>query len=219
MILVLDTCSDHGIVSVVEPVNGSNATLFFHRELKLGFATSRHFFPAVEEALAAVEAQGKSIIKIVVAIGPGSYTGIRVGATAALTLAYSLEVELAIVTSLHGFFPVDSKERCEKREMIAAIDGRSGGVYCLFGGGKEPELLSWEAFAVMMQEKEPFIVSPTFISIEERIKKIDPTIVMRGEERSPDPLALYHYSSPFPLKEGGEFSSLPILYFRSSPVG
>lgn len=56
--------------------------------------------PAIETVLKDCQIVSKDIDKIVVAQGPGSYTGIRIGVTIAKTLAWTLHIPLAAVSSL-----------------------------------------------------------------------------------------------------------------------
>ena len=56
--------------------------------------------PAIERLLADCGTKPSELDKIVVAEGPGSYTGIRTGVTVAKTMAWSLGVPLSGVSSL-----------------------------------------------------------------------------------------------------------------------
>ncbi|MFD2305899.1 tRNA (adenosine(37)-N6)-threonylcarbamoyltransferase complex dimerization subunit type 1 TsaB [Enterococcus termitis] len=56
--------------------------------------------PAITQLVKAVDLTPKELDRIVIAQGPGSYTGLRIGVTTAKTLAYTLEKELVGVSSL-----------------------------------------------------------------------------------------------------------------------
>ncbi|MBD8007155.1 tRNA (adenosine(37)-N6)-threonylcarbamoyltransferase complex dimerization subunit type 1 TsaB [Bacillus norwichensis] len=56
--------------------------------------------PAIERLLADCETKPSELDKIVVAGGPGSYTGVRIGVTIAKTMAWSLGIPLSSVSSL-----------------------------------------------------------------------------------------------------------------------
>lgn len=75
--------------------------------------------PAIEKLLQDCEIKPADIEKIVVAKGPGSYTGVRIGVTIAKTLAWTLNIPLVGVSSL---------------QVLAAGIGRyfNGGVSPLF---------------------------------------------------------------------------------------
>ncbi|WP_057915799.1 tRNA (adenosine(37)-N6)-threonylcarbamoyltransferase complex dimerization subunit type 1 TsaB [Peribacillus muralis] len=56
--------------------------------------------PAIETLLKDCDTAPKELTKIVVAQGPGSYTGVRIGVTIAKTLAWTLQIPLSGVSSL-----------------------------------------------------------------------------------------------------------------------
>ncbi|RST72817.1 tRNA (adenosine(37)-N6)-threonylcarbamoyltransferase complex dimerization subunit type 1 TsaB [Siminovitchia acidinfaciens] len=56
--------------------------------------------PAIERLLVDCETKPTELDKIVVAGGPGSYTGVRIGVTIAKTMAWSLGIPLSSVSSL-----------------------------------------------------------------------------------------------------------------------
>lgn len=56
--------------------------------------------PAIEKLLLECELTPKDLNKIVVAHGPGSYTGVRIGVTIAKSIAWSLQIPLVGISSL-----------------------------------------------------------------------------------------------------------------------
>ncbi|WP_369901411.1 tRNA (adenosine(37)-N6)-threonylcarbamoyltransferase complex dimerization subunit type 1 TsaB [Bacillus manliponensis] len=63
---------------------------------------SVRLMPAIEELLQECNVKPNELNKIVVAAGPGSYTGVRIGVTVAKTLAWSLNIPIAGVSSLEA---------------------------------------------------------------------------------------------------------------------
>jgi tRNA threonylcarbamoyladenosine biosynthesis protein TsaB len=61
---------------------------------------SIRLMPAIEQLMKDCEITPKMLHKIVVAKGPGSYTGVRIGITIAKTLAWSLNIPLIGISSL-----------------------------------------------------------------------------------------------------------------------
>ncbi|WP_053364864.1 tRNA (adenosine(37)-N6)-threonylcarbamoyltransferase complex dimerization subunit type 1 TsaB [Bacillus sp. FJAT-27245] len=61
---------------------------------------SVRIMPAIESAMKEAELRPADLNKIVVAEGPGSYTGVRIGVTIAKTLAWTLGIPLSGVSSL-----------------------------------------------------------------------------------------------------------------------
>ncbi|WP_046181244.1 tRNA (adenosine(37)-N6)-threonylcarbamoyltransferase complex dimerization subunit type 1 TsaB [Domibacillus tundrae] len=56
--------------------------------------------PAIQSLMNDVEIKPEDLEKIIVANGPGSYTGVRIGVTIAKTLAWTLNIPIAAVSSL-----------------------------------------------------------------------------------------------------------------------
>ncbi|WP_102349587.1 tRNA (adenosine(37)-N6)-threonylcarbamoyltransferase complex dimerization subunit type 1 TsaB [Bacillus sp. Marseille-P3661] len=61
---------------------------------------SVQLMPAIHDLMKAVGIQPKQLERIIVAHGPGSYTGVRIGVTVAKTLAWSLNIPIVGVSSL-----------------------------------------------------------------------------------------------------------------------
>lgn len=61
---------------------------------------SEQLLPAIDQLVMDAGWQPTDLDRVVVSAGPGSYTGLRIGVTTAKTLAYTLGIELAGVSSL-----------------------------------------------------------------------------------------------------------------------
>ena len=99
---------------------------------------------------------------VAVGTGPGSYTGVRVGAAMAKALAFGWQVPLFGFCSLTAFRP-----DCNGPFMIL-VDARMGGIYSLKGKGvqfDEPRLLTSDE---VLKEPDPFF-SPHPADIQKRI--------------------------------------------------
>lgn len=82
--------------------------------------------PAVEQLLKECGVKPKELTKIVVAAGPGSYTGVRIGVTAAKTLAWSLQIPIVGVSSLEA---VAANGANFDGLICPLFDGRRGQIY------------------------------------------------------------------------------------------
>lgn len=82
--------------------------------------------PAIEWLMKKNNVRPKDLDRIVVAKGPGSYTGLRIGVTTAKTLAWTLGIELAAVSSLaHLASSVAERDKL----IVPVFDARRGNVY------------------------------------------------------------------------------------------
>ncbi|MEH7226640.1 tRNA (adenosine(37)-N6)-threonylcarbamoyltransferase complex dimerization subunit type 1 TsaB [Bacillus sp. JJ1566] len=82
--------------------------------------------PTIEQLMKECGINPKELEKIVVAMGPGSYTGVRIGVTIAKTLAWSLQVPLVGVSSLEV---VAANGRYFNGFISPLFDARRGQVY------------------------------------------------------------------------------------------
>ncbi|MEH7384532.1 tRNA (adenosine(37)-N6)-threonylcarbamoyltransferase complex dimerization subunit type 1 TsaB [Bacillus sp. JJ1521] len=82
--------------------------------------------PAIEQLMKECGIKPKELNKIVVAMGPGSYTGVRIGVTIAKTLAWSLQIPLVGVSSLEV---VAANGRYFNGYISPLFDARRGQVY------------------------------------------------------------------------------------------
>jgi len=82
--------------------------------------------PAIHQLLEECEVKPSDLDKIVVAEGPGSYTGVRIGVTIAKTLAWTLKIPLVGVSSLEV---IAANGRYFNGEISPIFDARRGQVY------------------------------------------------------------------------------------------
>ena len=122
--------------------------------------------PAVETLMKDCDVKPSDLSKIVVAKGPGSYTGVRIGVTIAKTLAWTLNIPLTGVSSLEVL--AASAGRYFEGVISPIFDARRGQIYTglyqfsegkLLTKNKDQLVLSkeWAAELKEMSEKVLFI--------------------------------------------------------------
>jgi len=84
--------------------------------------------PIVERVVGEVDGGFASIEAIAVAVGPGSFTGIRIGLAMARAMALTLEVPIVGVSTLVAFAAPLIDEQ-HPGVVVSAIDARHGAVY------------------------------------------------------------------------------------------
>lgn len=97
--------------------------------------------PAIEQLLKDCGIETKDLTKVVVANGPGSYTGVRIGVTLAKTLAWSLGIPLIPVSSLAT---LASSGRYFTGYIVPLFDARRGQVYTGLYEFQEDQLICVE---------------------------------------------------------------------------
>ncbi len=85
--------------------------------------------PAITKLMNEVGIQPNQLDRVVVANGPGSYTGVRIGVTTAKTLAWSLQIPVVGVSSLALMAQAG---RLFHGEIVPLVDARRGQVYTAY---------------------------------------------------------------------------------------
>src|SRR5690606_7564559 len=87
---------------------------------------SVRLMPAIEQLMKEVGMEPEELDKIVVAKGPGSYTGVRIGLSIAKTMAWALDIPVVGVSSLE---PLAFQGRFFYGYICPFFDARRGLVY------------------------------------------------------------------------------------------
>ena len=97
-VLGIETATDVGSVSITE-----NKVLRGNIQLNKRFSQSKYLVHSIDFLLKSLEMSSEQLDGIAVSIGPGSYTGLRIGLSVAKALAFSWEIPLTAVNSLDAF--------------------------------------------------------------------------------------------------------------------
>jgi tRNA threonylcarbamoyladenosine biosynthesis protein TsaB len=98
-IIAIETSGRYGsVAALLGEADGATPL----REIALGGdqRTAQSFAPALKELLTQIDWSPKSIELVAVVVGPGSFTGLRIGVTAAKTFAYATGAEIIGVNTL-----------------------------------------------------------------------------------------------------------------------
>jgi tRNA threonylcarbamoyladenosine biosynthesis protein TsaB len=180
-ILAFD-CAVSGLsVAVVR----DDACLAHHREEGRGQAAT--LLPAIAGVLQQAGVDRRALSMIAVTVGPGSFTGVRVGLAAARGLALGLDVPLAGITTTAALLAAAEPD---DRLAVAAIDTHLGDWFCAFSEGSgAPFLASTEALAARLAGRACRIVSP-------QAEALAPLIVNAVAQAAlPDPRVLARLAS------------------------
>ena len=133
--------------------------------------------PAVGELL---ESSTEPLDLVAVSVGPGAFTGLRVGVSAALGVALSRGVKVVAVSSLEARAAAAGGPR-----TLAILDARKGRVYAgLFdAGGDEPRALSPETDAALRDVLAE--LTPPFVAVGEGAEAFREVILAAGGRGQP----------------------------------
>ncbi len=121
-ILVADTSSSVCSVGVFE-----NDVLINKNELDNGKTHSENFMPLVEKTLNEAEMKLDDIEYLAVVVGPGSFTGIRIGVASCKAMAEIKGLKIVPVYSLDS---LAANEVGNGNVICSMIDARNNQVYC-----------------------------------------------------------------------------------------
>jgi len=96
-----------------------------------GYSHGENLNVFIEEILGKQGLKVKDLNAVSVASGPGSYTGLRIGAATAKSLCYALDIPLIAVDALTSLAAI-AKEKYPQQNLCAVIDARRMEVYNLF---------------------------------------------------------------------------------------
>ncbi len=144
-ILAWDTSTAFPSVAVLE-----DGRLLGEVNLNIGLLHSSVLLPAVDSLLNFLSLRKQELDLVAAAVGPGSFTGIRVGLSTAKALCFSLKKPFAPVVSL------DALALKEGGKVAVGIDAKKGEVFsALYEDGErltEPQALSVEEFVSLDAE-------------------------------------------------------------------
>ncbi|AEB30463.1 putative chaperone or protease [Carnobacterium sp. 17-4] len=131
---------------------------------------SERLMPAIDELMNDVQWKPSELDRIVVAKGPGSYTGLRIGVTIAKTLAWTLGVELVGISSLKTL-----AGNCESSThyLVPLFDARRKNIYT--------GLYQWQNGNLVQVEPDTHISAELWA---EHLSRREGTFELIGEDRS-----------------------------------
>lgn len=162
--------------------------LAVHREQ--GREQAARLLPAIGDVLDAARVDRRELSMIAVTVGPGSFTGVRVGLAAARGLAVALAVPLAgIATTAVLLAQAPAKERL----VVAAIDSHLGDWFCALGTeGGDAAGAPFAAGAAELVEKlrgrRCLVIGSQAMQLAARLAGLG--LDAEGQEALPDPVVL-----------------------------
>ena len=125
MILVIDTSGPECAAGIYDSGKG---VLVASKSETLGKGHAERLIPMIDEVFSDAGLTLKDMTRIGVTIGPGSFTGIRVGVAAARGLALALGIEAVGVTTLAVLAAIH-RETGADQPVFVAMDAKRGEVY------------------------------------------------------------------------------------------
>ncbi|MFK7847054.1 MAG: tRNA (adenosine(37)-N6)-threonylcarbamoyltransferase complex dimerization subunit type 1 TsaB [Rhodothermales bacterium] len=126
-------------------------------------AHSENLVPMIQDTLAHAGVASEELAGIVVSKGPGSYTGLRIGVSAAKGLAFAHQIDLIGVPSIEALATNATHYGSTGDLIAAAFNSRRNEVYLgLFETGAQASIKALGPIASLQQDEiAPFIASAT----------------------------------------------------------
>ncbi|GEL66684.1 tRNA (adenosine(37)-N6)-threonylcarbamoyltransferase complex dimerization subunit type 1 TsaB [Marinilactibacillus psychrotolerans] len=136
-ILAMDTSNQSMSVAIIE-----NNQILVEKTTNVKRNHSIQLMPTIEHVIEDANLSIDSLDRIVVAKGPGSYTGVRIAVTVAKTLAWTKEIELVGISSLKVI--AGNAQQIEGSLIVPVMDARRGNIYTGLYTYKNQELIELE---------------------------------------------------------------------------
>jgi tRNA threonylcarbamoyladenosine biosynthesis protein TsaB len=191
-------------------------TIFCNEISELGYSHAEKLHVFIEEIIAKAGITAKELNAIAISSGPGSYTGLRIGVSAAKGLCFALDIPLISVDTLTS---LASQATVSEGIVVSMIDARRLEVYSAIFNAKnemirkvEAEILTESSFDGFSEtiyfvgdsnEKAKAILNkPNFIFLDEIVypsaKEMSALSYKKFQENTFEDLAYYE---PYYLKD------------------
>ena len=178
-ILAIDTATLVSSVAVLD-----DKKILAELTLQTKLTHSEVLMPHIKQILAMTKLEKTELEAIVISIGPGSFTGLRIGLATAKSMAYALNIPLIGVSTLAALayhYPV------ENIYLAPVLDAQKGNAYVALyewqnGSLKEIHAPQVEAFDVILEkamslEKKVVFLGETAVKNMDKIKQIGKNIM------------------------------------------
>ena len=132
---------------------------------------SETLMPHIETALAMARVKKDELDGIAVSIGPGSFTGLRIGLASAKIMAYALHIPLIAVPTLEA---LAHHCVCEGVRLVPVMDAQKGNVYA--------QEFTWRADgdALTLHEESSLAILP-LAEVIARLSKTEQPVLLLGD--------------------------------------
>jgi len=110
----------------------NNDQLIGLKEQLLDKSHSEYLVPIIQEVVSSSGENQKNIDAIALSMGPGSYTGLRIGSSTAKGLCYALNIPLIAISTLEGLAKQVSEKANINTILCPMLDARRMEVYTAF---------------------------------------------------------------------------------------
>ena len=188
--LFLDTCNKNIVIGLLEDNKLIDKTVYINDN-----NLSEKLLPSIKELLDKNNIKVNNLNRIYVSVGPGSFTGIRIGLTVAKVMSWSLKIDIIPISSLEAIASTDS----DYNYICPMIDARRGYVYASLYDKElnniiKDQYIKQEDFTNLLKDYKYEIVS--YESDNKPIVNIEKIVAKHVNDKSINP----HKLNPIYLK-------------------
>ena len=188
--LFLDTCNKNIVIGLLEDNKLIDKTIYINDN-----NLSEKLLPSIKELLDKNNIRVNNLNRIYVSVGPGSFTGIRIGLTVAKVMSWSLKIDIIPISSLEAIASTDS----DYNYICPMIDARRGYVYASLYDKElnniiKDQYIKQEVFTNLLKDYKYEIVS--YESDNKPIVNIEKIVAKHVNDKSINP----HKLNPIYLK-------------------
>lgn len=160
MILAIDTASRALSIALGD---GRGVSFAAHQLRSRGQA--ENLMPMIERGFRATGCNAADLTGLAVTVGPGTFTGLRIGLAAARAMRVALNIPLFGMTALE-VLAADAAQRYPDRPVLAALDARRDQVYAqMFRRAVPPFAECWSAPMAIAAESASLMAVPGTVLI------------------------------------------------------
>ena len=183
-LLAIDTAAELCAACVYE---GDCARELGRQVLDIGKGHAETLMGVIERALAAAQTGYHDLEGIAVSVGPGSFTGVRIGVATARGLALALKVPAVGVTTLAGI-ALEARQTFPARSVMSVLDARREelyvAIYGLDGAVLVPPAIMYAEDAARLANEHGFVLSGSGADIVRDAARV--SLDIAGRERTAD---------------------------------
>lgn len=135
-----------------------NENLIAIKELNNGYTHAENLHLFIQELLKEQNLKPTELAAISVSSGPGSYTGLRIGFSAAKGMAYALNIPLITIDTLKALTAIAIEQKKEDALFIPMMDARRMEVYCAAYTSQLNEVIAPKALIINEGSIQDFLV-------------------------------------------------------------
>jgi tRNA threonylcarbamoyladenosine biosynthesis protein TsaB len=179
-ILHIETSSKNCSVAISD----GEKLLCLCEEVSENYKQSESLHTFVEWALEGAEISLKDIEAVSLGKGPGSYTGLRIGAASAKGFCYGLKVPLIAVNSLETMLEPFLGQNYDV--IIPLIDARRMEVYCAVFDGNSGEMISETEAKILDEQSFKELEGKKILFVGDGAKKAEEILQISGADFKAD---------------------------------